>query len=99
MREDRVKIKLNPISQALKGKSVVVVDDPGAAPPAPHRRLIATPARGDSHAHLPPPFMHFCYYGTDIGSRDAHRLPAHAREIRKIIGADTLGYLPLTLRI
>ena len=43
-----------------------------------------------------PPFLHPCYFGTDIPSED--QLIAHGRtidEIRKEIGADSLGYLEL----
>ena len=41
-----------------------------------------------------PPFLHPCYFGTDIPSED--QLIAHNRsvdEICKIIGADSLAYL------
>ena len=43
-----------------------------------------------------PPFLHPCYYGTDIDSREnliacQHSIP----EITGLIGADSLGYLPL----
>ena len=42
-----------------------------------------------------PPFLHPCYYGTDIDSRE-HLIACHhtVNEIAKIIGADSLGYLP-----
>ncbi len=43
-----------------------------------------------------PPFMWPCYFGTDIPERE--QLIAYNRsieEIRKIIGADSLGYLEL----
>ena len=43
-----------------------------------------------------PPFLHPCYFGTDIPSED--QLIAHGRtveEIRQEIGADSLGYLGL----
>ena len=43
-----------------------------------------------------PPFLHPCYYGTDIDSEEhliacKHTIP----EIAQIIGADSLGYLPV----
>ena len=41
-----------------------------------------------------PPFLHPCYFGTDVPERE--QLIAHNRsieEIRQIIGADILGYL------
>lgn len=43
-----------------------------------------------------PPFLHPCYFGTDVPERE--QLIAHNRtieEIRQIIGADSLGYLRL----
>ena len=43
-----------------------------------------------------PPFCHPCYFGIDIP--DSEQLIAHNRsveEICKIIGADSLGYLPI----
>ena len=43
-----------------------------------------------------PPFLHPCYFGTDIPSED--QLIAHNRtveDIRRIIGADSLAYLRL----
>ena len=43
-----------------------------------------------------PPFLHPCYYGTDIDSRE-HLIACHhtVAEIGEIIGVDSLGYLPL----
>lgn len=43
-----------------------------------------------------PPFLYPCYYGTDIDSQD-HLIACHhsVEEIAKIIGVDSLGYLPL----
>ena len=44
-----------------------------------------------------PPFLHPCYYGTDIDSCDHLIACKHTvEEIAEIIGADTLGYLPLS---
>ena len=43
-----------------------------------------------------PPFLHPCYYGTDIDSEE-NLIACHhnIREIEKIIGVDSLGYLPI----
>ena len=43
-----------------------------------------------------PPFLHPCFYGTDIDSTDNlvachHTIP----EIAEMIGVDSLGYLPV----
>ena len=41
-----------------------------------------------------PPFLHPCYFGTDIPSEDQLIASHHTiEEIRQIIGADSLGYL------
>ena len=43
-----------------------------------------------------PPFFHPCFYGTDIDSED-HLIACHhsVLEIAEMIGADSLGYLPV----
>ena len=43
-----------------------------------------------------PPFLHPCYYGTDIDSEE-NLIACHYTEkkISEIIGADSLGYLPI----
>jgi amidophosphoribosyltransferase len=98
MREDRVKIKLNPVKQTLKGKSVVVVDDSIVRGTTSARivRLIRDAGAKEIHMRISaPPFMFPCYYGTDIDSREVLIACNHTiDEICKIIGADTLGYLP-----
>ena len=43
-----------------------------------------------------PPFVSPCYYGTDIDSKEHLIAVKHTvDEIARIIGADSLGYLPL----
>lgn len=43
-----------------------------------------------------PPFLHPCYYGTDIDSEENLIACHHGmEEIKKMIGVDSLGYLPL----
>ena len=43
-----------------------------------------------------PPFRFPCFYGTDIDSQE-HLIACHhsVEEIAQIVGADSLGYLPL----
>ena len=44
-----------------------------------------------------PPFLHPCYYGTDIDSSDNLIACRHSvEEITAMIGADSLGYLPVS---
>lgn len=43
-----------------------------------------------------PPFMNPCYYGTDVDSREHLIACRHTvEETAAIIGADSLGYLPV----
>ena len=44
-----------------------------------------------------PPFLHPCYYGTDIDSEEHLIACKHTpQEIARITGADSLGYLPVS---
>lgn len=43
-----------------------------------------------------PPFLHPCYYGTDIDSEETLIACHHSvAEIAEMVGVDSLGYLPL----
>ena len=97
MREKSVKIKLNVISDVVKDKRVVMVDDSivRGTTCAKLVKLIKDAGAKEVHVRLSsPPFINPCYYGTDIDSRD--KLIACQMtidEIRDFIGADSLGYL------
>ena len=99
VREDKVKIKLNPIVSAVKGKRVVLVDDSIVRGTTSARIVRLLRNAGATEVHLrssAPPFLNPCYYGTDIDSKEALIACHHTvDEIAKIVGADTLGYLPL----
>lgn len=96
-REDKVKIKLNPVTEVIKGKRVVLIDDSIVRGTTSGRIVKLLRDAGAKEIHMrisAPPFMNPCYYGTDIDSREnliACRLSID--EIAKYIGADSLGYL------
>ncbi len=98
-REDKVRIKLNALSHAVKGKRVVLVDD--SIVRGTTCKLIVKMLRdaGAREVHMrisSPPFLNPCYYGTDIDSKDKLIACKYSvDEIAKIIGADTLGYLSM----
>ena len=98
-REDLVRIKLNPISSTVKGKRVVLVDDSIVRGTTCARIVRLLRTAGATEVHLrssAPPFLNPCYYGVDIDSKDALIANNHTiDEIRRIVGADSLGYLPL----
>jgi len=97
VREDKVKIKLNPISATVKGKRVVLVDDSIVRGTTCAKLVMLLKSAGAKEVHLrssAPPFVNPCYYGTDIDSRDSLIACNHTvEEIAKITGADSLGYL------
>lgn len=96
-REDKVKIKLNPVPDTVRGKRVVLIDDSIVRGTTSARivKLLRDAGATEVHMHVSaPPFMNPCYYGTDIDSRDMLIACNHTNdEIAEIIGVDTLGYL------
>ena len=99
VREDKVKIKLNPISTTVKGKRVVLVDDSIVRGTTCAKLVKLLKNAGAVEVHLrssAPPFLNPCYYGTDVDSKDSLIACNHTvEEIRRITGADSLGYLRL----
>ena len=99
VREDKVRIKLNPISSTVKGKRVVLVDDSIVRGTTCARIVRLLRNAGATEVHFrssAPPFINPCYYGTDIDSKESLIACHHTvEEIAKIIGADSLGYLPI----
>ncbi|MFA6866505.1 MAG: amidophosphoribosyltransferase [Clostridia bacterium] len=98
-RENRVRIKLNPISATVKGKRVVLIDDSIVRGTTSARIVKLLRDAGALEVHMrvsAPPFVNPCYYGTDIASRDKLIACNHTHEeIEKIIGVDSLGYLSI----
>ena len=96
-REDKVKIKLNPIAETVKGKRVVLIDDSIVRGTTSARIVTLLRDAGAKEVHMrisSPPFLNPCYYGTDVDSKDMLIACHHTlQEITKIIGADSLGYL------
>ena len=96
-RENKVRIKLNPVAATVAGKRVVLIDDSIVRGTTSARIVNLLREAGAKEIHMrvsAPPFMHPCYFGTDIDSRDkliACQYPVG--EIARIIGADSLGYL------
>lgn len=99
VREDKVKIKLNPISSTVKGKRVVLVDDSIVRGTTCAKLVRLLKNAGAKEVHLrssAPAFLNPCYYGTDVDSKDSLIACNHTvEEITKITGADSLGYLRL----
>ena len=96
-RESAVRIKLNVLAEAVRGKRVVMVDDSIVRGTTSDQIVDMVRRAGAKEVHVrisSPPFRYPCYFGIDIPEKD--QLIANGRdveEIRRIIGADSLAYL------
>lgn len=97
MRESSVRIKLNVLSDVVKGKRVIMIDDSIVRGTTSERIVKMLKNAGATEVHVrisSPPFLYPCYFGTDVPSGD--QLIAYnntVEQICEIIGADSLGYL------
>ena len=98
-RTDKVRIQLAAVEETVKGKRVVLVDDSIVRGTTGGRIVSLLRDAGAKEIHFrvsAPPFLHPCYYGTDIDSEKGLIASDHTpEEIAKQMGADSLGYLPL----
>lgn len=96
-RERMVRLKLNPVREVVEGKRVVLVDDSIVRGTTSAQLAGLVREAGAAEVHLricAPPFLHACYYGTDIDSEENLIAASHTvEETAKIIGVDSLGYL------
>ena len=99
-RENAVKIKLNAVRESVEGKRVIMIDDSIVRGTTSARivRLLREAGAKEVHVRISsPPFLHSCYFGTDIDSEEnliAGKCSS-TEEIAEYIGADSLGYLPV----
>jgi len=97
IREQGVRLKYNPVREILDGQRVVVVDDTIVR--ATTTRLLVKMLReaGAAEVHMrvaAPPITHPCFFGIDMGRRwELIAAQETVEEIRRDIGADSLGYL------
>jgi amidophosphoribosyltransferase len=96
-REEAVRMKFNPLPELLSGKRVVVVDDSivRGTTTGPIVAMLRRAGAAEVHVRIHSPEMkHPCYMGVDTGRRDELIAATHTTdEIRRAIGADSLGYL------
>ena len=98
-RMDQVRIKLSPVKNVIEGKRVVLIDDSIVRGTTSKRIVKLLRDAGAKEIHMrisAPPFLHPCYYGTDIDSEENLIACHHSmEEIAEMIRVDSLGYLPL----
>ena len=96
-REIAVKLKLNVLKSAVKGKRVIMVDDSIVRGTTSGRivKLLRDAGAKEVHVRISaPPFTWPCFFGTDIPNRDQLIANQHTvEETAKIIDADSLDYL------
>ena len=96
-RASSVGIKLNVLSETVKGKKVVMVDDSivRGTTCADIVKLLKNAGAKEVHVRISSPTLHYpCLYGTDIPTREELTSNRHSvEELCEIIGADSLGFL------
>jgi amidophosphoribosyltransferase len=92
-------VKLYPISEILKGKRIVVIDDSIVRGTTSRKIVRMLKNAGAKEVHMrisSPPTKWPCYFGIDTPTRDQLIASTHStEEICKYIEADSLGYLSL----
>ena len=99
LRQRGVKLKLNPMPDAVQGRRLVVVDD-SIVRGTTTRQLVQTlKEAGAAEVHLrvsSPPYRWPCFYGLDTGKRsDLLAADMEVGEIASYLGVDSLAYLDL----
>jgi len=94
-----VKVKLNPVKSILAGHRVVLIDDSIVRGTTSRKIVKMVRAAGAKEVHLRiscPPTVSPCFYGVDTPRRSELIAATHTlEEIRKYVGADSVGYLSL----
>ncbi len=97
LRQQGIRLKLNPLRHVLGGKRVVVVDD-SIVRGNTSRKLVALLREGGAaEVHMritSPPVKWPCFYGIDTDTQEQLIASSQSvEEVRDFIGADSLAYL------
>jgi amidophosphoribosyltransferase len=97
IRDFDVRVKLNLITELVKGKRVIVVDDSIVRGTTCKARVNNLKEAGAKEVHVLvscPPHMNPCVYGIDFPDRNKLMAANHSlEEIRRYLNADSLHYL------
>lgn len=97
LRQQGIRLKLNPLKKVISGKRLVVVDDSIVRGNTSRKIVSILRSAGAKEVHMrisSPPVCNSCYYGIDTANKDA--LIASSLKVKDIsisIGVDTLAYL------
>jgi amidophosphoribosyltransferase len=99
LRSRGVKLKLNPLPDAIRGKRLVVVDDSIVRGTTTRQIVQVLREAGASRIHLrivSPPIRWPCFYGIDMSTREELiAAGTSVQGVRDFVGADSLAYLSL----
>ena len=99
IRQQGIRLKLNPLKHAIKGKRLIVVDDSIVRGNTTKKLVALLRESGAAEVHMritSPPVVWPCFYGIDTDTQE-QLIASHmsVEEIRAHIGADSLAYLSL----
>ena len=99
VRDFRVRVKLNPIKNVLKGKRILIVEDSIVRGTTTKSRVKTLRDAGAKEIHMRiscPPIVSPCYYGIDFPTkRELIASNRTVKQIRDFVGLDSLEYLSL----
>jgi amidophosphoribosyltransferase len=99
MRDQGIRMKLNPIPEELDGLRVVLVDDSIVRGSTTRQLVQMVREAGAAEVHLrisSPPYKWPCYYGMDTGDRSTLlAADRNIEEVRKFLDVDSLAHLEL----
>ncbi len=99
IRDFRVRVKLNPIKDVLKGKRIVIIEDSIVRGTTSRLRVKTLREAGAKEVHMRvscPPLRFPCFYGIDFPTKKELIASKHSVEwIRNFINLDSLAYLNL----
>jgi len=99
LRDFRVRVKLNPIKNVLKGKKIVVIEDSIVRGTTSRGRIEDLKRAGAKEIHMRiscPPIKFPCFYGIDFPSKkELIASSKSVRETARFIKVDSLAYLSL----
>lgn len=97
LRENTVRIKLNPIADTVAGKRVVLVDDSIVRGTTSKRIVALLRQAGATEVHLriaAPAIKYPCFYGVDMSTRaELASASLEPDVLAKVLGADSLRFL------
>lgn len=99
MRELSVRLKLNVLKENIKGKRLLLIDDSIVRGTTSAKIVDLLKAAGATEVHVrvsSPPVKFSCYFGIDTPTRkNLVGAVNSVEDIRKMIGADSLGYISI----